>query len=100
MIKHIVMWQLKDYAEGSDKATNAMKMITLLDSCRDLVPGFLHLEISVAQPDMESTYDIVLYAEFSDKVALNAYLHHPQHKAIKAVVMAISSARQCMDYAV
>ncbi len=32
MLKHIVMWQLKDHAEGADKASNAAKMKALLDA--------------------------------------------------------------------
>ena len=42
MIKHIVMWQLKEEAEGADKATNAKKMKALLDACADIVPGEVH----------------------------------------------------------
>jgi hypothetical protein len=26
MLKHIVMWKLKEHAEGADRATNAAKM--------------------------------------------------------------------------
>ena len=55
MIKHIVMWQLKDHAEGADKATNAAKMKALLDDCAHLVPGILTFEVVIAQPGFECT---------------------------------------------
>ena len=100
MLKHIVMWQLKDHAEGSDKAGNAAKMKALLDGCRDIVPGMLAFEAALAQPGLEATYDVVLYAEFTDKAALDAYQSHPQHEAIKPFIGAIRCARQCMDYVV
>jgi quinol monooxygenase YgiN len=100
MLKHIVMWKLKDHAEGADKATNAAKMKAMLDGCAHLVPGILKFEVAVAQPDLESTYDIVLYSEFSSKAALDAYQDHPDHVALKPFIGAIREARQCMDYEV
>lgn len=30
MLKHIVMWKLKDHAEGADKASNIAKAVALL----------------------------------------------------------------------
>lgn len=100
MLKHIVMWKLKDHAEGADKATNARKMKEMLDSCAGLVPGILKLEAVVAQPGLEATYDVVLYSEFGSKEALDAYQEHPQHVAMKPFIGAIREARQCMDYEV
>ena len=100
MIKHIVMWQLKDHAEGADKATNALKMKALLDACANIVPGIIKLEVAIARPGLEATYDVVLYSEFASTVALDAYQNHPQHLALKPFVSAVRLARQCMDYEV
>ncbi len=100
MIKHIVMWKLKEQAEGNHRAANAIKMKQLLDSCAALVPGMLKYETSLAQPGLESTYDVVLYSEFANKEALDAYQDHPSHLAIKAFIGAVREARQCMDYGV
>jgi quinol monooxygenase YgiN len=100
VIKHIVMWQLKDFAEGADKAANAVKLKQLLDSCADIVPGILKFETAVAAPDLEATYDVVLYSEFESKAALDAYQEHPQHVAVKPFIGAVRQARQCMDYEV
>ena len=98
MLKHIVMWKLKEEAEGADKATNARKMKEMLDGCADLVPGILKFETVIAQPGLEATYDVVLYSEFISKEALDAYQEHPQHVALKPFIGAIREARQCMDY--
>ena len=100
MIKHIVMWQLKDHAEGADKATNAIKMKALLDACANIVPGIIRLEVAIAKPGLEATYDVVLYSEFASTAALDAYQNHPQHLALKPFVSAVRLARQCMDYEV
>ena len=98
MIKHIVFWKLKDQAEGGDRATNAVKMKALLDSCANLVPGMLTFEAVLAQPGLEATYDVALYSEFANKAALDAYQDHPEHIAIKPFIGAVREARQCMDY--
>ncbi|MET0319215.1 MAG: Dabb family protein [Duganella sp.] len=98
MIKHIVMWKLKDEAEGADRATNIAKVKALLDGVADVVPGILKFEAVVAQPGLEATYDVVLYSEFADRAALEAYGNHPDHVAIKPFISAVRSDRQCMDY--
>ncbi len=98
MIKHIVMWKLKDHAEGTDRAANAAKMKSLLDDCRDVVPGIVEFEVALAQPGLEATYDVVLYSVFADKAALDAYQDHPKHVAVKPFIGAVRLERQCMDY--
>jgi antibiotic biosynthesis monooxygenase (ABM) superfamily enzyme len=98
MIKHIVMWKLKDQAEGSDRAANALEMKRRLDACAGIVPGMLKFEVALAQPGLEATYDVVLYSEFADKEALAAYAAHPTHQAVVPFIGAVREARQCMDY--
>jgi heme-degrading monooxygenase HmoA len=100
MIKHIVMWKLKDQAEGADKAANAREMKRRLDECANVVPGILKFEVMLAQPGLEATYDVVLYSEFADREALAAYAAHPTHKAVIPFIGAVRSERQCMDYEV
>jgi hypothetical protein len=98
MIKHIIFWKLLDHAEGADRATNALKLKALLDSCAKLVPGILKFEAVIAQPGLEATYDLVLYSEFASRAALDAYQNHPDHVKIKPFFAAVREARQCMDY--
>ena len=100
MIKHIVMWKLKDQAEGADRLSNAHEMKRRLDECAAIVPGIVTFEVTLAQPDLEATYDVVLYSEFADRAALSAYIQHPVHQAVVPFIGAIREGRQCMDYEV
>ena len=100
MLKHIVMWKLKEQAEGASRAANALEMKRRLDACATIVPGILTFEVTLAQPELEATYDVVLYSEFTDRTALEAYVRHPTHQAIVPFIGAIREARQCMDYEV
>ena len=97
MLKHIVMWKLRDHAEGADRAGNARRMKELLESCAAL-PGVVEFEVALAQPGLEATYDVVLYSVFRDKAALDAYQDHPKHVAIKPFIGAVRLERQCMYY--
>ena len=100
MIKHIVMWKLKELAEGADRATNAAEMKRRLDACAQLVPGILAFEVRIAQPGLEATSDVVLYSEFADRAALAAYGAHPAHQALVPFFKSVRDARECMDYEV
>lgn len=95
MLKHIVMWKFKPEAEGAD---NLVRAKALLDACAGRTPGMRMLEVAIAQPGLECTYDLVLYAEFDDAAALDAYQNHPQHLAVKPFIGAVRLERQCMDY--
>jgi hypothetical protein len=100
VIRHVVMWKLKESAEGATRAENVVKFKALLESCRDLVPGTHHFEVGIAGPGLESTFDLTLISDFADKAALDAYQVHPGHLAIKPFAKAVSESRQCVDYVV
>lgn len=92
------MWKLKETAEGATRAQNALKLKEKLEACRGIVPGILHLEVGVATPGLEATYDVVLVSDFVDQAALDAYQVHPTHEAVKHFIGAVREARQCVDY--
>ncbi|TAM02529.1 MAG: Dabb family protein [Paraburkholderia sp.] len=98
VIRHIVMWKLKESAEGATREENLVKFKALLEGCRNLVPGTLHLEVGLAQPGLASTFDIALVSDFTDKAALDAYQDHPDHVVVKKFAGAVSEGRQCVDY--
>nr|WP_080435733.1 Dabb family protein [Burkholderia ubonensis] len=94
------MWKLKETAEGATRAQNALRLKEKLEACRDIVPGVLHLEVGLATPGLEATYDVVLVSDFVDQAALDAYQAHPVHEEVKKFVGAVREARQCIDYLV
>ena len=76
MLKHIVMWKLK--GEGAVKQENIQKVKAALESCRDAVPGMLRYEIGVDVGIANDPWDLVIYSEFTDRAAQDAYQQHPQ----------------------
>lgn len=100
MIRHVVMWKLRQHAEGADRVANAAKMKALLDSCAGLVPGMVRWEVVLAQPGLEANCDVLLFSEFADLSSLDAYQNHPHHLAMKPFIAAVREQRHCMDFEV
>ena len=91
MIKHIVMWTLKNPAD-------IPKMKQLLESCQAVVPGIAAFEVGVRSEGLEANADVVLYSAFADQAALQAYQQH--HVAVAAQVGPLCQTRTAIDYAV
>ena len=98
LIRHIVMWKLKESAEGATREQNAQTMRALLENCRDVAAGTREFEVGIAAPGEESTYDVVLVSTFDDAAALNAYQVHPEHDKATAFIGKVRETRQCVDY--
>lgn len=98
MIKHIVMWRLKDHANGNDKATNARLIKQKLEALRGKIPGLLHIEVGIDFSATDQSADIVLYSEFESRAALDVYQAHPEHKAVMPFVGEARSERRVADY--
>ena len=91
MIRHVVMWTLRD-------AADAPRFKSLLESCKGLVPGMLEFEVGTRGAGMEANCDVVLVSSFSDSTSLAAYLNHPHHKSVSAQLGPLREARSVLDY--
>ena len=98
MIKHIVMWTLKDSAEGADKATNAAKMKQLLEALPPLIPFLRHLEVGVDVFAASPACDVILSTTFDTRADLDAYQVHPEHVKVVGFVKQVVTARSVVDY--
>jgi quinol monooxygenase YgiN len=100
LIKHIVMWKLKDAAEGRDRPGNAAEMKRVLEALKGIVPGILELEVGTQFEANEAAYDVVLYSVFKDKAGLEVYMKHPEHLKVVEFVRKVVSDRKVVDYEV
>lgn len=101
MIKHIVMWTLKDEAGGKTKAENLKTMQALLEALPSKVPGVVELEVA-ASGLFESVppTDIALYTVFKSKEDLKAYAVHPEHQLVVEFIKSVVAERRVIDYEV
>lgn len=98
MIKHIVMWRLKEIADDATKQENAEKLKGKLESLRDKIKEIKFIEVGINVNPSEAAYDIVLYSEFENREALQKYQNHPEHKKIVDFVTRIRTDRCVVDY--
>ena len=96
MIKHIVMWRLRE--EAGDKATNAQELKRLLESLNGRIPGLLKLEVGIDFSKEGESSDVVLYSEFESNAALQAYQTHPAHNEVVPFVKSVRGERRVVDY--
>ena len=92
MLKHIVMWKLK-------QPDDAARFKAQLDTCKGLVPGMREFEVAIRSAGLEANHDVVLYSVFDDAAALQAYIVHPTHQSVVAEVKPLAESRSVLDYA-
>jgi len=98
MIKHIVMWRLKEFEHGNDRQTNAHLIREKLTALRGKIPGMIALEVGIDFSRTDSSCDVLLYSEFLDRQALDAYQANPEHEALKPFIGLASTERRIADY--
>ncbi|PRR81247.1 Dabb family protein [Clostridium vincentii] len=96
MIKHIVLWELKEEAKG-EKLENT---ITLLQGKFKPLIGVVDglVAIEVGSNYNGGKFDVALYCEFTSQEAQEAYQGHPEHLKIKEVVHSLVCDRTSIDY--
>lgn len=96
MVTHIVMWKLKDEAEGGSREQNAAIMKERLEGLVGRIPGLLSL--AVRKNVMPGGYDLCLIGEYEDIDALKTYRDHPFHKEVQQFVHKVITDRASCDY--
>ena len=101
MIKHIILWRLHDFADGNSKAENARKLKKRLLALKESIPQILQMEvgINIAGGDPNAA-DVVLYSEFENLEALQAYQQHPEHQKLVQFLNKVRSEKRVVDYQV
>lgn len=100
MVKHIVMWRLKEKAGGATKEDNARSLKARLEALPRAIPEIQRLEVGLNIKDSERAADIVLYSEFDSPEALAVYSRHPAHIEVVAFVREIAGETWVVDYQV
>ena len=98
MIKHIVMFKLKE-ADGRTEYENALEAKKRFDNVSAEVKELKKGEVVINSKDApESNYTIALICEFDDIAALNAYQVHSAHVEFGKFIGTVKIDRACIDY--
>lgn len=98
MIKHIVMWRVRESGDPSQGPVNAMRVKRALESLNGRIPGLSKLEVGIGPGSGEAESGIVLYSEFESVEALERYREHPAHLAVVPIVRSVCTDRRFVDY--
>jgi hypothetical protein len=100
MIKHIVLWTLKNRENEQDLAKTAAEIKQKIEGMRGKIPGLLHIEGGIDFTRSADSWDIALYAELESREALEGYHVHPAHEEFKAFIGPRRGQRSLIDYEV
>ena len=98
MIKHIVLWKLKEVAECGDRIQNAKKMKHDLEALKTKIPQVRHIEVGINSIPSDGSYDVALYSEFANVQDLEIYQKHPEHLKVAEFVATVRERRAVVDY--
>jgi heme-degrading monooxygenase HmoA len=96
MIRHIVMFTLKDFDEA-EKVSIKLKIKNMLEGLKDIIPGIVKLDV-VTDPLPTTDGDVVLDSIFESEEALANYQVRPEHKKAGEYIGTVRKERICIDY--
>ncbi len=101
MIKHLVMFQLSEEAEGFSKAENARIIKERLEALQGVIPEIRTIAVRINHEAASvENYDILLESEFDTLEDLQRYAIHPEHLKVGGYVSKVRTARVAIDYEV
>ena len=100
MVKHVILWQLKDELSEEEKKNIKAGSKEGLEGLKGQVPGLL--EITVHTEGLASSNaDVMLDSTLESEEALKGYATHPAHVAVADTkVRPYTKTRVCLDYEV
>jgi len=85
MLKHIVLFKLKELEAGKGKDQNARMLKAEIEALAGKIPQIRKMEVGINAVPSEAAYAVALYSEFSDKNDLESYQKHPEHMKVVAL---------------
>ena len=98
MVKHIVMWKFKDFAEGLSKQENLIKVKTMLEALPEKIDFIREMRVEFNINDKDGMYDAVLISSFDTLDDVKRYRVHPEHVKISQYVALVKADRASVDY--
>lgn len=98
MVRHIVIWKLKEELIGERLAMVKQNAKEALEALTGQIPGLLSATVQI-EGLASSNGDMMLDTAFTDEAALLQYQKHPLHQAAAdTYVRPYTHARMCMDF--
>ena len=98
MIKHVVMFKLKEFTTPVEKQAKMEEIKEKLEALIDVIDclKFIQVDFNV---NPEETWDLILTTELPSLEDVKTYATHPAHVAIsKEVIAPVKADRACVDF--
>lgn len=97
MVKHIILWSLKDMTED-EKNSVKQGIKSGLEGLYGQIPGLLEIKVQTESLP-SSNADVMLDSTFESEDALKNYATHPAHVAVAdEKVRPFTQTRSCLDF--
>lgn len=98
MVKHIILWTLKDMPENEKAAVRA-GIKEGLEGLKGKIPGLVDIKVVSTGILESSNADLMLDSTFENADALKTYSKHPEHVAVAdGKVRPFTAQRSCLDF--
>ncbi len=99
MVKHIILWTLKDEFSAEEKESIKASIKEALEGLAGKIPGLIDIKVNSTGILASSNADLMLDSTFEDEAALKAYAVHPEHVAVAdGKVRPYTATRSCLDF--
>jgi hypothetical protein len=99
MYKHIVLWKLKESAQGMSKQELAVEVKKRLDELPAHIPEIKSYETGINIGDYgASFFDVSLISVFDTKDTFWKYTKYPVHDEVVAYISSVTQAEEIVDY--
>ena len=98
MVRHIVMFKLKEFNTPEAKEAKMQEIKVALEALIDKIDvlRMIRLDFNVNPAE---TWDIILTTELDSLADVNTYANHPEHVAVaKNIIGPVKADRACVDY--
>ncbi|MBE7091882.1 MAG: Dabb family protein [Clostridiales bacterium] len=98
MVKHIILWQLKDDFSETERNEILKNAKINLEGLLGKIEGLTEIKLQTEKLD-SSNADMMLYSEFVSDNALKCYQTHPDHVFVADnFIRPFTKARLCLDF--
>ncbi len=98
MVRHIVMFKLKEFETPAAKEAKIQEIKVALEALINKIDvlRMIRLDFNVNPAE---TWDIILTTELDSLADVNTYANHPEHVAVaKNIIGPVKADRACVDY--
>ena len=97
MVKHIVLFKLKDEAPEAQKLEAMNRFKAAIEALPARIPVIRKIEVGLNINPGE-TWSIGLYSEFDSLEDVKTYAVHPDHVTAGKLLAEVKESRACVDY--